>query len=269
MRLANKVAAITGAAQGIGRGMARMFAREGAAVVIGDIQDDKGAAVAAEISAAGGRAAFIHTDVAVASDLERMVQTAVEQFGGLDILVNDAIWSKGGTAVTLEEADWDRAIAVGLKACYLGAKYAVPAMARRGGGSIINISSVHGLLAARNSLVYESLKGGLILMTKEMASDFGPQGIRVNAICPGMIVHEGHRNHDPTSAHARFAAELYPVRRYGNPDDIAYGAVYLAADESSFVSGHALVIDGGLTAQLQDDLAGRIAQYVREHPDQA
>ena len=120
---------------------------------------------------------FIHTDVAVASDLERMVQTAVEQFGGLDILVNDAIWSKGGTAVTLEEADWDRAIAVGLKACYVGAKYAVPAMARRGGGSIINISSVHGLLAARNSLVYESLKGGLILMTKEMASDFGPQGI--------------------------------------------------------------------------------------------
>ena len=142
-------------------------------------------------------------------------------------------------------------------------------MARRGGGSIINISSVHGLLAARNSLVYESLKGGLILMTKEMASDFGPQGIRVNAICPGMIVHEGHRHHDPTSASARFAAELYPVRRYGNPDDIAYGAVYLAADESSFVSGHALVIDGGLTAQLQDDLAGRIAQYVREHPDQA
>ncbi len=269
MRLANKVAAITGAAQGIGRGIARMFAREGAAVVIGDIQDAKGAAVAAEISAAGGRAAFIHTDVGVASDLERMVQTAVEQFGGLDILVNDAIWSKGGTAVTLEEPDWDRAVAVGLKACYVGAKYAVPELARRGGGSIINISSVHGLLAARNSLVYESVKGGLILMTKELASDFGPQGIRVNAICPGMIVHEGHRHHDPASAQARFAAEIYPVRRYGNPDDIAYGAVYLAADESSFVSGHALVIDGGLTAQLQDDLAGRIAQYVREHPDES
>ena len=266
MRLANKVAAITGAAQGIGRGIARMFAREGAAVVIGDIQDAKGAAVAAEIIEAGGRAAFTHTDVAVASDLEGMVQTAVEQFGGLDILVNDAIWSKGGTAVTLEEPDWDRAVAVGLKACYLGAKYAVPEMARRGGGSIINISSVHGLLAARSSLVYESVKGGLILMAKEMASDFGPQGIRVNAICPGMIVHEGHR-HDPASASARFAAEVYPVRRYGNPDDIAYGAVYLAADESSFVSGHALVIDGGMTAQLQDDLAGRIAQYVRKHPD--
>ena len=269
MRLANKVAAITGAAQGIGRGIARMFAREGAAVVIGDIQDTRGAAVAAEIIAAGGRAAFIHTDVAVASDLERMVQTAVEQFGGLDILVNDAIWSKEGTAVTLEESDWDQAVAVGLKACYVGAKYAVPEMARRGGGSIINISSVHGLLAARNSLVYESVKGGLILMTKELASDFGPQGIRVNAICPGMIVHEGHHHHDPASASARFAAEVYPVRRYGNPDDIAYGAVYLAADESSFVSGHALVIDGGMTAQLQDDLAGRIAQYVREHPEES
>ena len=177
--------------------------------------------------------------------------------------------AREGTAVTLEESDWDRAVAVGLKACYVGAKYAVPEMARRGGGSIINISSVHGLLAARNSLVYESVKGGLILMTKEMASDFGPQGIRVNAICPGMIVHEGHRHHDPASAQARFAAEVYPVRRYGNPDDIAYGAVYLAADESSFVSGHALVIDGGMTAQLQDDLAGRIAQYVREHPDES
>lgn len=267
MRLANKVAAITGAAQGIGRGIARLFALEGAAVVIGDIQDEKGAAVAAEIVEAGGRAVFVHTDVAVATDLQGMVQAAVEEFDGLDILVNDAIWSKGGTAVTLEETDWDRSVAVGLRACYLAAKFAIPEMTKRGSGSIINISSVHGLLAARNSLVYESVKGGLILMTKQMASDFGPQGIRVNAICPGMIVHEGHR-HDPASARARFAAEVYPVRRYGNPDDIAYGAVYLASDESSFVSGHALVIDGGMTAQLQDDLAGRISQYAREHPDE-
>jgi len=250
MRLASKVAAITGAAQGIGRGIARMFAREGAAVVIGDIQDDKGAAVVAEISAAGGRAAFIHTDVAVASDLERMVQTAVGQFGGLDILVNDAIWSKGGTAVTLEEADWDRAIAVGLKACYLGAKYAVPAMARRGGGSIINISSVHGLLAARDSLVYESLKGGLILMTKEMASDFGPQGIRVNAVCPGFI--ETPMTHQVLAQRPEQEAQMiaaHPVGRLGRPNEVAETVVWLCSPAASFVTGHALPVDGGYVAQ--------------------
>ena len=151
MRLANKVAAITGAAQGIGRGIARLFAREGAAVVIGDIQDAKGVAVAAEISAAGGRAAFIHTDVAVASDVQRMVQTAVEQFGGLDILVNDAIWSKGGTAVTLEAADWDRAVAVGLKACYVGAKYAIPEMARRGAAVAVSSTSPRSTACSRHA----------------------------------------------------------------------------------------------------------------------
>ena len=265
MRLVDKVAIVTGAAQGIGRGIARLFSREGAAVIIADVQEKKGKVVAAEIAKAGGRAVFIHTDVASTTGVERMIGAAVDEFGGLDILVNDAIWSKGGTAVALEESDWDRSVAVGLKACYLGAKFAVPAMAKSGGGSIINISSVHGLLAARQSLVYESVKGGLIVMTKQLASDFGPQGIRVNAICPGMIVHEAH-DHDPESASSRFAAEVHPMRRYGNPDDIAYAAVYLASDESTFVSGHSLVVDGGMTAQLQDDLAGRIAEYVRENP---
>ena len=266
MELNGKTAIVTGGNGGLGRVISTFLAKEGVNVAIvyarSKVQADD---FASELSSEYVKSKAFQCDLTIEKDVQDLVEAVKETFGRVDILVNDAIWSKGGTAVALEESDWDRSVAVGLKACYLGAKFAVPAMAKSGGGSIINISSVHGLLAARQSLVYESVKGGLIVMTKQLASDFGPQGIRVNAICPGMIVHEAH-GHNPESASSRFAAEVHPMRRYGNPDDIAYAAVYLASDESTFVSGHSLVVDGGMTAQLQDDLAGRIAEYVRENP---
>jgi NAD(P)-dependent dehydrogenase (short-subunit alcohol dehydrogenase family) len=137
-------------------------------------------------------------------------------------------------------------------------------MERAGGGSIVNISSVHGLLAARRSVAYESAKGALILLTRQLAVDYGPRGIRVNAICPGLIVTEERRpRFEADAGRSRLAAEMYPLRRYGRPEDIARAAVFLAADDSSFITGHALVVDGGLTAQLQDDLGYRLAEFAR------
>lgn len=268
-KLAGKVAVITGAAQGIGRGTARRFAEEAASVVVADVQEERGRATVAELTAEGAAASFISTDVTEAAQIERMVAHAVERYGRLDVLVNNAYWSKGGSAVELDLADWNHGLAAMLTASYLGAKYAVPHMERVGGGSIISISSVHGLLAAAHNAVYESAKGGLILLVKQMAVDFGALGIRVNAICPGLIRDEPETTERTAAPPVPFGAGLrrreYPVRRWGTPRDIANAALFLASDEASFVTGHALVVDGGLSIQLQDSFSGRIVDFVREH----
>ena len=266
MRLDGKVAVITGAAQGIGRGIALRFAEEGAAVVVADIQEERGRQTTEELTARGARATFIHTDVEQEEQIRRMVEHAVETYGRLDILVNDAYWTKGGTAVDVDLADWNKGLAVMVTASYLGAKYAVPEMQRQGGGAIISISSVHGLLAAARGAVYETAKGALIMLVKEMAVDFGPMGIRVNAICPGLIVHERHDTGWQQDAYRAGIRKVdYPVGRWGTPLDIANAALYLASDEASFVTGHALVVDGGMTVQLQDSFSGRVAGFVREY----
>ncbi len=269
MRLAGKVAVITGAAQGIGRGIAHRFAEEGAAVVVADIQEERGSATTEELKGKGARASFVHTDVTDEAQIKRMVDQAVEEYGRLDVLVNDAYWNKGGTALDLDLADWNRAMSAMVTASFLGAKYAVPHMERAGGGSMISISSVHGVLAAARGVAYETAKGALLMLVKEMAVDFGPLGIRVNAICPGLIVHEKHDNawqQDPFRSGLRKLD--YPLRRWGTPLDIANAALFLASDEASFVTGHALVVDGGMTVQLQDSFSGRIVQFVRDYLSQ-
>jgi NAD(P)-dependent dehydrogenase (short-subunit alcohol dehydrogenase family) len=266
MRLEGKVAVVTGAAQGIGRGIAHRFAEEGAAVVVADIQEERGSATTEELRAKGARASFVHTDVTEEAQIKRMVDRAVEEYGRLDILVNDAFWNKGGTALDVDLADWNHAMSAMVTASFLGAKYAIPHMERAGGGSVISISSVHGLLAAARGVAYETAKGALIMLVKEMAVDFGPLGIRVNAICPGLIVHE---KHDTSWQQDPFRAGLrkmdYPLRRWGTPLDIANAALFLASDEASFVTGQALVVDGGMTIQLQDSFSSRIVQFVREY----
>jgi NAD(P)-dependent dehydrogenase (short-subunit alcohol dehydrogenase family) len=266
VRIPEKVAVITGGAGGIGRGIAHRFAEEGARVVIADILEEHGQQTTEEIHQRGFDASFIHTDVTVPEQIEAMIQHAVDRFGKIDVLVNNAYWSKAGTAVTLPLDDWNRGMAAMVTATFLGAKHAVPHMERAGGGSIISISSVHGILAAANGVVYETAKGALILLTKEMAVDFGPLGIRVNAICPGLIVHERHDTNWQQDAYRVGLRKLeYPIGRWGTPQDIANAALYLASDEASFVTGHALVVDGGMTVQLQDSFARRLVSYVEEH----
>jgi len=271
MRLEGRVAVITGAAQGIGRGIAHRFAQEGARIVVADIQEERGQQTVAELTEMGATAVFARTDVTEADELKATIEGAAERFGRLDVLVNNAYWNKRGTALELDLADWNRALAAMVTSHFLGAKYAVPHMERAGGGSLISISSVHGVLAAAHSVAYETAKGALILLVKQMAVDFGPLGIRVNAICPGLIVHEGNTR-NPSWREDPYRVGLqqmnYPLRRWGVPRDIANAALYLASDEGSFVTGHALVVDGGMTAQLQDSHAERVGSFVRQHHDQ-
>ena len=254
-RMAGKVAVITGGARGIGKGTARVFAGEGAAVVICDVDQAAGEASASQIRGEDGECLFVRADVAREADLQRVVDGALERYGRLDVLMNNAYWNKGGTVLELEPADWDRSLDVMLRAVYLGCRLAIPQMLQQGGGSIINVASVHGLAAAPRMAAYEAAKAGVINLSRQVAVDFGPQGIRCNAICPDWIITE--RTEEQLRENPRMAAEgpeLYPLRRGGRPSDIGYAALYLASDESSFVTGHALVVDGGLTAQLQDSL---------------
>lgn len=273
-RFDGRVAVITGGALGIGGAAARRLAGDGAMVLIADIDENAGEANATNIRDAGGDAAFIRTDVASGSDLQAMVSAAVGRWGRLDILVQNAYGVATGheetlgSAVDVEEAAWDRGMAVLTKALYLGAKYAVPEMEKNGNGSIVNLASVHGLLMAANSLIYETGKSAVIGMTRQMAIDFGPMGIRVNAICPGHILTEGlAKMWEGNEAGLKFFESQYPVRRVGYPDDIANAIGFLCSEDASFITGHALFVDGGLTIQLQENFGVQQAKYAREHPE--
>src|SRR5439155_4034451 len=210
------------------------------------------------------------SDVGTEDGVRAMVDDALSRWGKLDIVVNNAFAGIGEArtdATGVSEAAWDRGMDIGLKARFRTAKYDVPHMRQAGGGSIVNLSSVHSLLGAPGSLVYETLKAGVIRLTRQLAVEYGPNGIRVNAICPGHIVterlEEMWRDHQDA---LRFFVEQYPVRRTGTPVDIANAIVFLCSDEASFITGHALVVDGGLSIQLQEDLGVRLARYAQEHP---
>lgn len=271
MRFQGKTAIITGGASGIGGAVARRLASEGAAVLIADINEEAASSNVARIRDAGGTAEAVRTDVGVHDDVRVMVERAVGLWGRLDVLVNNA-YSPGeghtGTAVDVTERQWDEGMSVLLKAIYLGVKYAVPEMRKSGGGSIVNISSVHGLLGTPGGLVYQAGKSAVIGITKEMACDFGPDNIRVNAICPGHIVTERSAEY----WHGRdgvqpLILEQSPLRRVGKTDDIAAATAFLCSEEASFVTGHALVVDGGLSIQLQEDLGIRQARFAQSRPD--
>jgi NAD(P)-dependent dehydrogenase (short-subunit alcohol dehydrogenase family) len=274
-RLSGQVAIVTGGAQGIGGATARRLAEEGAHVLIADVDEATATQNVATIREAGGTAAFFRADVGQHDDVRAMVEHAVSQWGRLDILVNTAYSPVGGArrgeggAVEVSEEGWDLGMGVLVKSMFLGAKYAVPHMERAGGGSIVNLSSVHGLLMSPNALVYEAGKAAVIGVTKQMATQFGPANIRVNCICPGHIVTERIQANmwDRNPEGLRFFEEQYPLRRCGRPVDIANAIVFLCSDEASFITGHALVVDGGLSIQLQENLAVHLAHYVQEHPE--
>lgn len=271
-RLTGQVAIVTGGAAGIGGATARRLAEEGAKVLIADINLPGAQEQVERIQASGGTAEALAADAGTHDDIKAMVERAVALWGSLHILVNNAYSPSGadtsGGAVEVPESAWDRGMAVLVKSMYLGAKYAVPVMRESGGGSIVNISSVHGLLMAPRSLIYETGKTAVIGLTKQMACDYGPDGIRVNAICPGHIVTERMQQRwDQNPDGLRFFEQQYPIRRTGRPVDIANAIVFLCSEEASFITGHALVVDGGLTIQLQENLGVSLARYAHEHPD--
>lgn len=268
--LSGHVAVVTGGAQGIGGAIARRLAADGASVLIADTDAAAAEGNAARIREAGGTVATIVADVGRGADIRRTIDAAVAQWGKLTLLVNNAYgWTAGakGTAVEVEEEGWDRAFAVLVKSLFLAAKYAVPHIAAAGGGAIVNISSVHGLLAAPRALVYDTGKAAVIGMTRQMAIDFGPLGIRVNAICPGHIVTERMAQlWEQNPEGLRFFEQQYPVGRTGRPEDIAGAAAFLCSEDAAFITGHALTVDGGLTIQLQEDIGVHLARYAQEHP---
>lgn len=265
-----KVAIVTGGAMGIGGATARRFAKEGAKVLIADVNADAAQANADRIKQAGGTAIGAQFDVSQQDDVRGMVERAVGEWGKLDILVNNAFGVKGrdGSATSITDEHLDFALTIMIKTLVWSARYAVPQMQKSGGGAIVNISSVHGLLMAPNAFTYEAGKAAVIGATKQMAIDFGPLGIRVNAICPGHIVTErGQKHWDEFPSTFQMFQVQYPVRHTGVPDDIANAVHFLCTDEASFITGHALVVDGGLTIQLQENYGNGIARYYRDHPD--
>lgn len=252
-RLQGKVALITGGSSGIGEATARLFAREGAKVVIADTQVEKGQQVASAIRAEGGEAAFVQADVSLDADAKQMVGFTVARHGRLDVLFNNAGIESPKPEVETSESEWDRVMAVNAKGVFLGTKHAIEAMRRSGGGSIINTSSIFGLVGSPGFAAYHASKGAVRLFTKSTALAHAKDNIRANSIHPGVIetpmLAEVIASEPDAEAARTEWMKGEPLGRFGRPEDIAFGALYLASDESSFVTGTELVIDGGWTAQ--------------------
>lgn len=250
MRLQGKVAFISGGARGMGAAEARLFASEGAKVAIADVLDDEGRKIEAEINETGGECIYLHLDVTSESQWQQAIQDAVSRFGKLDILVNNAGISAHGKIEDVTVEEWDRVMDINGKGVFLGTKTAIPEMRKAGGGSIINISSQLGLVGTDiSSPQYQASKGAVRIFTKTAAIQYAKEGIRVNSVHPGPI-------NTPMTEARRANPEIYklmlsriPMGRYGEPQEVANAVLYLASDESSYVTGSELVIDGGWTAQ--------------------
>lgn len=250
-RLDDKVAVITGAGSGIGRESALLFAREGARVLVAEVNDESGRKVAGEIERAGGKALFVHADVSSARDAEAMVAAAEKAWGRLDVLFNNAgiFPAADGSVLETNEATWDLVMRVNLKGVFFGCKFAIPAMLRAGGGSIVNTASFVALMgAATPQIAYTASKGGVLAMTREIAVEFARRGIRANALCPGPV--DTPLLQELFADPARRARRLVhiPPGRLAQPKEIAQAALFLASDEPSYVNGATFTVDGGITA---------------------
>lgn len=254
MRLKDKVAIITGAGSGQGRAASALFAEEGAKIVACDWKPELGDETVQQVKLNGGSAVFVRADVSNSKDIQNLINKAVATYGRIDIIYNNAgvgFSSPLSMADVLNtpEEDWDRVIAINLKSMYLTAKYGIPEMIKSGGGSIVNTASIAALIGSEAAHAYTAAKGGMVALSRALAVEFGPKNIRVNCICPGAIdtpmiapVVEPLKKSGGTFM-------LSPIRRLGTPEDIAYCALYLASDESSFVTGATFVVDGGYIAQ--------------------
>ena len=254
-RLIDKVALITGGAMGIGEACARLMAKEGSSVAISDVNVERGSLLAEELNCTGRSAFFIEQDVGDEMQWRRVIDSVVDRFGRLDVVVNNAGLGIGGDVEHATLDDWRRLMRVNLDGVFLGTKYGVQTLRRFGGGSIVNLSSIEGLVGDPNLAAYNSSKGGVRLLTKSAALYCAKAGyhIRVNSVHPGYIWTPMVENYLKASGDVEGGRKkldaMHPVGHIGEPDDIAYGVVYLASDESRFVTGAELVIDGGYTAQ--------------------
>jgi NAD(P)-dependent dehydrogenase (short-subunit alcohol dehydrogenase family) len=251
MRLTDKVALITGSARGMGKVAAELFAQEGASIIVTDVAQQEGEAVAQGIRDSGGKAIFVAADVTRASAVERLVESAIASYGHIDVLYNNAgiMPNADGSVLEITDELWDTVMMVNLKSVFLCCKYVIPHMLKQQSGSIINISSMNALLGCVVAQdAYTASKGGILALTKSLAVQYGQQGVRCNAICPGPI-DTGLLDHLWTSEEARMTRlNRIPAGRFGKPEDVVYMALYLASDEASWTNGAHLVVDGGITS---------------------
>ena len=254
-RLSGKVALVTGTAAGIGRAILELFAAEGARVMGADLRAAEGEAASAAARERGHEAAFCAADVAQRADVERLVAETVARYGGLDVVVNNAavgVFNK--TVETTEEDEWDRTLAINLKSVYLVSHFAVPHLRARGGGSIVNVSSVHAFATTEGVAAYAAAKGGVLALSRQMALDLARDNIRVNALIPGAVDTDMLRSHAEREGKSYeelgFVFDSRAIGRIGRPEQLAQAALFLASDESSFVTGAPLIADGGLLARL-------------------
>lgn len=249
----NKIAIVTGGAMGIGKACAEAFAKGGAQVVIGDINRDVGEKTASEIAADGGKVAFVQTDVSVTSDMERLAAEAVRMFGGIDILINNAALAHGGRVDEIGEDDWNVVINTNLTSVWRGMKVAVPEMIRRGGGAIVNMSSVQSLTGFKGWPAYAAAKGGINALTQQTAIDLAPFKIRVNAVAPGTIMTPLNQKIfdtiDDPQALIDTWNKAHPIGRFGEAHEVAEAVTFLASDRASFITGEILRVDGGLVVR--------------------
>jgi NAD(P)-dependent dehydrogenase (short-subunit alcohol dehydrogenase family) len=250
-RLDGKVALITGGGSGMGRVASALFAVEGARVALTDVNDDAGLRAAKEIEGAGGEALFVHADVSREADAQEMVRATVERFGRLDVLYNNAgvMLSDDGSVDSTEESVWDTTLSINVKGVAFGCKFGIPAMIEGGGGSIVNVASfVAWMGAATSQTAYTASKGAVLSMTREIAVEYARRGIRCNALCPGPIDTPllAELLSDPARRQRRFVH--IPMGRLGRAEELAKAALFLASDDSSFMTGTSLIVDGGITA---------------------
>ncbi len=254
MRLENKVTIITGAGKGIGWGIATVFSKEGAKVVVVDWDEEAGKKTAEEIRQSGGDALFVNCDVSNEEQVKAMVQATLDKYGRIDVLVNNAGIGVYKPVLEATSDDWDHCLAVNLKGVFLCSKYAIPHMQAVGKGAIVNISSVHAHATVNGVAPYAASKGGITALTRNMAIDYGP-AIRVNAIAPGWVltplIQSIFDSYDDPAEQQRLVEQRQVMKRIGRPEDIGHAAAFLASDEASFITGTQLFVDGGLTAQLE------------------